>query len=764
MHHNILLLFVLIFLFSFHTPLLASSKKPYVVYLGAHSHASFQPSSVDFQRAATNSHHDLLASFVGSKDKAKSAIIYSYTNHINGFAAMLEEEEAKQLSKHPAVISVFLDEEAELHTTRSWEFLGLETNDGYIPEESLWKKARFGEDTIIGNLDTGVWPESASFDDDGIGPIPSRWKGSCNSDGGLRCNRKLIGANYYKKGYEAQNGPINAGNSSARDFNGHGTHTLATAGGRFVPGADFLGFGKGTAKGGSANARVAAYKVCWPGCTDADILAAFDEAIADGVDILSVSLGGRPRDYAAHGISIGAFHATMKGILVVCSAGNSGPFSSSVNNVAPWIMTVAASTMDRDFPSHVHLANGQILRGQSLSTAELPGNNSYPLILSIEANTSSYLPDAFFCRELDPAKVKGKIVVCSAGGFVSSVEKGEVVMKAGGAGMIVAEGELSEIHAFPHFLPAANVGPDDNVVILRYNASSVSPTAYITKPITEVGVKPAPRMAAFSSQGPNSITPEILKPDVTAPGVNVLAAYSPATSPSHLPSDPRRLSYNIISGTSMSCPHISGIAALLKTLHPEWSPAAIKSAIMTTAQTQDNTGMQIRNASLLNATPFSYGHGHVLPNSAADPGLIYDLTIKDYFNFFCGIGYNETQIAKFTNQTYKCDPNSSLLNFNCPSITIPDLGSGPITVSRRVKNVGSPSTYSAKVIPPLGVDVSVQPTSMKFEKMDEEKTFEVSLKGKGGIMAGEYVFGKLIWSDGIHQVSSPIVVGAAVKP
>ncbi|KAL5981533.1 hypothetical protein ACLOJK_015595 [Asimina triloba] len=759
-------LLVLIFLFSFHTPTFASSKKPYVVYLGAHSHASQSPSSIDYQRV-TASHHDFLELFVGSKDKARSAIFYSYTNHINGFAANLEEEEANEISKHPDVVSVFLDEEEELHTTRSWQFLGLETSGvNNIPEQSLWKKAKFGKDVIIGNLDSGVWPESESFNDDGMGPIPSRWKGSCDAEGGVRCNRKLIGARYFKKGYEAQNGPINAGKSSTRDFDGHGTHTLSTAGGRFVPGANVLGYGKGTAKGGSPNARVAAYKVCWPRCTDADIIAGFDEAIHDGVDILSISLGGRPRDYLKHGLSIGSFHATMDGILVVCSAGNSGPGSGSVMNVAPWIMTVGASTMDREFPSYVHLGNGQILKGQSLSTAGLSSNTSYAMVISSEATAANATSanDAIFCNpgSLDPAKVKGKIVACAAGGLASSARKGEVVKQAGGAGLIVMNGGQIEIQARPHLLPAVDVGPDGNVTLHKYQNSISSPTAYITRPRTELGVKPTPRMAAFSSQGPNTITPEILKPDITAPGVNVLAAYTTFVGPSHLPSDPRRLPFNIISGTSMACPHVSGIAALLKTLHPKWTPAAIKSAIMTTAQTRDNTAMQIRNSSLLKATPFSYGAGHVQPNGAADPGLVYDLTIKDYFNFLCAIGYNQTQIANFANQAYKCDPNASLLNFNYPSITIPDLGGSrqSVTISRRVKNVGNPSTYTAKVIVPPGIDVSVQPMSLKFEKMNEEKTFEVSLKAKGGRMAGEYAFGKLTWSDGIHYVSSPIVVRA----
>lgn len=146
---------------------------------------------------------------------------------------------------------------------------------------------------------------------------------------------------------------------SARDHEGHGTHTLSTAAGNFVPGANIFGVGNGTAKGGSPRARVATYKVCWPdGCTDADIMQAFDFAIDDGVDVISLSVGGPPVTYYGDGIAIGAFHAVKNNIVVVASAGNSGPIAGSVSNVAPWIITVGASTLDRKFQSILELQNG----------------------------------------------------------------------------------------------------------------------------------------------------------------------------------------------------------------------------------------------------------------------------------------------------------------------------------------------------------------------------------------------------------------------
>ncbi|XP_058114215.1 subtilisin-like protease SBT5.4 [Magnolia sinica] len=580
--------------------------------------------------------------------------------------------------------------------------------------------------------------------------------------------RKLIGARYFNKGYGAYigGGPLNASLSTVRDSDGHGTHTLSTAAGRFVPGANIFSYANGTAKGGSPKARVAAYKVCWPPlngneCFDADIMAAFDAAIHDGVDVLSVSLGGDAVDYFEDGLAIGSFHAVKNGITVVCSAGNSGPSVSTVSNVAPWVLTVAASTLDREFPSYIKLGNNKQYKGQSLSSDYLP-EKLYPLITSSDAkaaNASDETSELCMVGDLDPEKVKGKIVVCLRGNNARA-EKGEAVRQAGGVGMILANDVDSgdEIIADAHFLPATQIIYSDGVEVYSYINSTKSPMAYITRPKTDLDTKPAPVMAAFSSQGPNPVTREILKPDITAPGVSVLAAYSQGTSPTGISSDERRVLFNVKSGTSMSCPHVSGIVGLLKTLHPDWSSAAIRSAIMTTARSRDNAIEPITDAYMIKATPFNYGAGHVRPNRAMDPGLIYDLTINDYLNFLCTLGYNSTMISAFAD--YKCpSKNMSFLDFNYPSITHPSLTS-PTTIARTVRNVGPPSTYTVHVDPPAGVSVTVQPKSLKFEKTGEEKMFKVSLALKYGKIA-DYSFGRLIWSDGVHYVRSPISVSSS---
>ncbi|KAK1296856.1 Subtilisin-like protease [Acorus calamus] len=748
--------------------------------MGAHNHG-VEVNSIDTEQVR-ETHYGFLGSYLGSNEKAKDAIFYSYTKYINGFAANLEEEEALEISKHPNVVSVFPNKPRRLHTTRSWEFLGLERSNGRVPSESIWTKAKFGRDVIIGNLDTGVWPESESFRDEGMGPIPSKWKGICQNETkvGVRCNRKLIGARFFSKGYESVAGHLDPSIHSpvismataptpsppppAAPYPAPPSSVTPTAPPKVAPPPPV-----------SPPTRFArTFYVCWPsvgedgGCFDADILAAFDAAIYDGVDILSASLGGDSAgDYFTDGIAIGAFHAVRHGVTVVCSAGNSGPAPSSVTNVAPWIITVGASTIDREFPSVAVLGDHEHIKGQSLSATFLK-NNQYPLINSADASKTTNKSDAQIClpNSLDSKKVKGKIVVCLRGQN-ARVQKGSVVLQAGGIGMILANDEASgdEVISDAHVLPATHITYADGLKVYAYLNSTRKATGYITHPKTMLNTKPAPFMAAFSSQGPNSLNPEILKPDITAPGVSILASYSEAASPSTLDTDTRRSAFAVESGTSMSCPHVAGIVGLLKALHPDWSPAAIRSAIMTSARMRDNMREPMKNASLAKATPFSYGAGHVRPNRAMDPGLVYDATTEDYLAFLCDNGYNSSQMASFAGSKHYACPkrrSSRLLSMNYPSITVPRLAKGHARVVRRVvKNVGGPGTYKAHVQALVGMSVKVVPEELVFKSVGEEKEFRVFVEAKNGGGGGAgYVFGGLLWTDGVHYVRSPIVVRA----
>ncbi|KAI4307811.1 hypothetical protein L6164_030952 [Bauhinia variegata] len=756
----------------------------YIVYLGSHSHGP-NPSPADLE-SATNSHYKLLSYVLGSPDKAKEAIFYSYNRHINGFAALLEEEEAAEIAskqiiniciychehqrtqhkydiltgpENPDVVSVLLSQSYKLHTTRSWEFLGLEKN-GIVPKDSAWEKARYGEDTIIANIDSEVF---------GLNPKALVMKELVLSH--QSGEGKLIGARFLSKGYEAMFGKLNSSLYSARDHDGHGTHTLSTAGGNFVEGVNAFGNGYGTAKGGSPKPHVASYKVCWEDhCLSSDILAAFDAAINDGVHVISISLGGSPGLLSRDAIAVGSFHAMANGIVVVSSAGNEGPQALTVINVAPWLFTVAASTIDRDFASFVSLGDNKRLKGASLSSTSLPSQNFFPLISAEDANLPATLPgNAKICRNgtLDPNKVKGKILVCLRRGPERS-EEGLQASLAGAVGMILANEDKSgnDLTADPHVLPAAHINFTDGEYVYSYIKNNKTPVANMTSPKTELGTKPAPVVTLFSSRGPNPTVPSVLKPDITAPGLNIIAAYSGDGSPSYLASDKRRVAYNSMSGTSMSSPHVAGIVGLLKTLHPDWSPASIKSAIMTTASTADNSGRPIADESLQEMTPFAYGGGHVQPDLAIDPGLVYDLNVEDYLKLLCSYNYSQRGLAQFYNKTFTCPKSYNIVDFNYPAITVLDLRKQSVNVTRVVTNVGSPSTYQVHARAPRGVFVSVEPSSWTFKQVGETQTYKVVLTANGGVKpTTEYVFGELRWSDGIHNVKSPIVSeGSSLAP
>ncbi|KAM7271226.1 hypothetical protein ACFE04_030440 [Oxalis oulophora] len=715
---------ILLSLILFSLPSAFAIKKSYVVYLGSHVPGAQHPDQI------VESHYQLLGSVLGS---------------------------GKQL-----------------HTTHSWQFMKQEYDNGVVIPNSLWKKANYGAGVIIGNLDTGVWPESKSFSDDGFGPVPESWKGGCENDTAkaVPCNRKLIGAKFFLDGYEAYAGTQPADKRCARDHEGHGTHTLSTAGGNFVAGANVFGLGNGTAKGGSPLARVAAYKVCWPPidsneCFDVDIMNGFEEAIKDRVNVLSVSLGGTTgEDYMADSVAIGSFHAVKNGVVVVASAGNSGPQAQTVTNVAPWLITVAASTIDREFNSYVELQDGQRLKGESLSDTSLPIATFYPIMSSEQAKAdNATADDAKLCLPgtLDPKMAKGKIIVCLRGQN-ARVDKGRQAQLAGAVGMILCNSKKdgNEVVADAHIFPATHLNYKDGQSLYAYINSTSEPLGFITTPVTNLNTTPAGFMAAFSSAGPNVITPEILKPDITAPGVNIVAAYSEATGPVDAPYDTRRIPFNSESGTSMSCPHVAGVVGLLRAVHPKWSPAAIKSAILTSAMTRDNTKHPMLDGSFVKATPFQYGHGHIRPNRAMHPGLVYDLSVNDYLDFLCGLGYNQTLIQTFNEGPYECPKKFNIMDFNYPSITVPNL-SGTVTATRKLKNVGSPGTYTVKIRQPAGISVSVEPKSLKFDKVGEEKSFKVTMKAKHPNAAkGGYVFGSMRWTDGKHYVRSPITVSAAV--
>ncbi|XP_039138916.1 subtilisin-like protease [Dioscorea cayenensis subsp. rotundata] len=277
--------------------------------------------------------------------------LYSYTHSYTGFAAKLTKEEVKAMDGKPGFVSAIPDTIYPLLTTHTPHFLGLNIGDG------TWNNSNLGKGVIIGILDTGVFASHVSFHDDGLPAPPSKWKGTCDLGTSL-CNKKLIGAQAFQSDDAV---------ATATDEVGHGTHTASTAAGNFVDGASFLGIGNGTAVGIAPLAHLAIYKVCsGRGCSSADILAGIDAALKDGVDIISLSLGGPSRSFAVDPVAVGGFRAIEKGIMVSAAGGNDGPSAGTVSNLAPWLLTVAASTNDRRFMATVRLGNGVEFDGETL--------------------------------------------------------------------------------------------------------------------------------------------------------------------------------------------------------------------------------------------------------------------------------------------------------------------------------------------------------------------------------------------------------------
>ncbi|OVA03588.1 Peptidase S8/S53 domain [Macleaya cordata] len=728
-----------------------STTKHYIVYMGDHSHLDSQ--------SVISSSHEMLASVTGSIRQAEEAVVHHYSKSFRGFSAILTPEQAQQLSERESVISVFESRTHRVQTTHSWEFLQIDA----IPQYShVTNESEYESDVIVGVIDTGIWPESESFSDKGLGPVPKRFKGECVVGDQFtvkNCNRKIIGARFYSRGFEAEYGPLESLNRtffrSPRDENGHGTHTASTVAGSVVNNVSIFGIARGTARGGMPSARLAIYKACWlTDCSEADLLSAFDDATNDGVDILSVSVGLAQSSFFTDAISIGSFHAFRKGVLISASAGNAR-FPGTAINLAPWILTVAASSIDREFNSNVYLGNSKILKGTSINPLKM--NKYYGIIAATAAAAAGVSAEnASFCKNntLDHNLIKGKIVVCTLNDSTESRgDKSVAVRQGGGVGMILID-PIGKDVGVQFVIPATLIGQNEAEVLQEYLTTAKIPTAKIYPTITVLNTSPAPRMAVFSSMGPSVITPEIIKPDITAPGLNILAAWSPLGIDG---SAGRPVDYNIVSGTSMSCPHVSAIAAIIKSRHPSWSPSAIKSAIMTTATVMDNTGRPIlKDPDGSPTTPFDYGSGHINPVAALDPGLIYDFGSNDIINFLCSNSDSPAEIRNVTGEPVTCkNPPIPSYDLNYPSIGVASMN-GSVSVLRTVTYYGKgPTAFNASVENPSGVKVAVTPYNLKFKESGEKMSFKVDFMPYKS-SNGSFVFGSITWSNGIYKVRSPI--------
>ena len=716
--------------------------------------------------------HDQALGHVGGGQK-----LYDYVYSLNGFAAKLTEDQATRLRAQKNVLAVSPDEIQTIQTSSTPHFLGLDVKGGLwdqlggVSKGALNKGA--GEDEVIGVIDSGIWPESLSFSDrklDGSSGnnYPHKvtgFSGACESGEqwtASDCNNKLISARYFNAG---QGGNAGIDNNlpweftSARDYNGHGTHTSSTAGGNFgvQTTGDAAAAGFKSINGMAPRARIATYKALWSsqdGSTasgsNADIVEAIDQAVADGVDVINYSVG--PSTAPPNFISpeqVSFLNAAAAGIFVSAAAGNEGPGAGSVKNPGPWITTVAAGTHNRASLGSVTLGNGTTINGASSGKAVGPapfvdaqaavatGASATAARLCFSTGTNGGSP------ALDPAKIAGKIVLCDRG-TNARTDKSLAVKEGGGIGMVLVNTSPNSLNADIHFVPTVHVA-DTNAAALHTYAATTGATAKINDSQTVFNA-PAPQIATFSSRGPQVAgAGDLLKPDVMAPGVDVLAAVSPAADHGRL--------FDLLSGTSMATPHVAGVAALLKQLHPNWSPMAVKSALMTSGYDMvDAAGNPVNSSDP--TVIFAEGAGHIRPNSAADPGLVFDSDVFDWLAFLCGT-------KDITDSAFCSAPPAGVgtmdpSDLNMASIAIGDLA-GRQMVTRSVTNVGSKAaTYNSSVAAPAGVTVEVSPSSFTIAP-GETKSFTVTFTRTTAALA-TYVGGHMTWSDGTHNVRIPLVV------
>jgi subtilisin family serine protease len=678
--------------------------------------------------------------------------LYDYNFTFAGFAAELTGKQAAALATAPGVVSVTRDEVRQLDTISTPGMLGLTGPNGVWAKE-YGSAENAGRDVIVGIVDSGLWPENPSF-----AAVPKSWsdvttryrfKGIC--DAGLEapqftCNNKVIGARYFVKGI----GPdriIEREYLSPRGWQSHGSHTAATAAGNTNVTATVDGTVIGKASGMAPAAKLAVYKVCWAtaedgtgGCNTTDSVAAIDAAVADGVDVINFSISGS-RVSNVDPVELAFFRAAQAGVFVATSAGNNGPTVGTVAHNDPWVTTVAAGTTDRAATAKLILGNGKSYTGVGSGNA-VP---SAPLILSTAAAKADAAPaDAALCfpGTLDPAKTGGRIVVCDRGVNARN-EKSLVVKDAGGVGMVLVNTGPNSLNADLHYVPTVHLDNVAGAEVKTY-AATADATAELEKAVVVTGA-PAPKVAAFSSRGPAlAASGDLLKPDIMAPGADILAAVSPQEG--------KGRNWDLLSGTSMAAPHIAGLAALVIGKHPKWSPMAVKSALLTTATTRDNQGQAITTDSGGLATARDYGAGHVVPAKSFLPGLVYDSGSKDWVQFLCGSNQLPLSGPDCTKAGGPIDPS----DLNGPSIAIGALA-GIQTVTRTVTSVASkPQTYVVSVQEPPGVEVTVSPTRFTIDP-GKKKSFTVTVK-RVSAPFDDFVYGAVTWSDGKHVVRSPLGV------
>ncbi|MGC5379137.1 S8 family serine peptidase [Micromonospora sp. DT68] len=575
-----------------------------------------------------------------------------------------------------------------------------------------------GAGMVIGVLDTGIWPESASFAKKM--PAPAGWHGTCQTGVAFvaeHCNGKIVGARYFADSWLAYGGSVPAGELlSPRDVVGHGTHTASTAAGLPLQNVTIDGRRFGPVSGVAPDAQIAVYKVLWGGTGyDADIIAGIDAAVADGVNVLNFSIGSELGDWEANTpIGIAFLNASLAGVFVAASAGNTGIVSGAISNAAPWVTTVGAAVTKPD-EATLKLGDGTKLVGGSLDL--LPDGVSRPLVFGEQAGSLEQW--AAYCEpgSLDPAKIKGKVVACALSDLFGSVAE---IKAKGGVGMVVFDPagnyRINSIFNFPVvYLPTKKQAGTLFTYLMRHPTDA---TVSLRSGGDGSSIPGIPSVADFSSTGPDKVTLGVFKPDLVAPGSNVIAAVSPAGNFGR--------NYDAYSGTSMASPYVAGAAAILRATHPDWSPGAVASALRTTAT--DTVGT---------SNPLDQGSGFINLAKATDPGLVIQPTAADLVRF------SET-----------AQPDGKELNL--PAISLREYdGTRPVTITRTLTNVGKArETYRSSVSGLDGMKVSATPASVTLEP-GKSATVTIAVR-RGNAPWDRYVTGSITWRGKAHSARIPV--------
>ncbi|XP_048132951.1 subtilisin-like protease SBT2.5 isoform X2 [Rhodamnia argentea] len=737
--------------------------------------------------------HDMLLGMLF--DRGTYQKLYSYRHLINGFAVHISPEQVEILRRAPGVKSVERDWKVKRLTTHTPQFLGLPT--GVWPTGGGHDKA--GEDIVIGFVDSGIYPHHPSFSShtEPYGPLP-KYRGKCEVDSDSKrsfCNGKIIGAQHFAKAAIAA-GAFNPSVdfASPLDGDGHGSHTAAIAAGNNGIPVRMHGHEFGKASGMAPRARVAVYKALYRlfGGFVADVVAAIDQAVYDGVDILSLSVGPNSPPTSIRSTFLNPFDATLlsavkAGVFVAQAAGNGGPFPKTLVSYSPWITSVVAAIDDRRYKNHLMLGNGKILPGIGLSPSTQP-NRTFTLVAAndvlLDSSVMKYSPsDCQRPEVLNKNLVQGNILLCGYSfnfvtGTASIKKVSETAKSLGAIGFVLAVENVSPGTKFdpvPVGVPGVLITDVSKSMDLidYYNVSTTRDWTGRVKSFKAIGSigdglmpilhKSAPQVALFSARGPNIKDfsfqeADLLKPDILAPGSLIWAAWSPngTDEPNYVGEG-----FAMMSGTSMAAPHIAGIAALVKQKHPHWSPASIKSALMTTSTKLDRAGrpLQAQQYSeteamkLVTATPFDYGSGHVNPRAALDPGLVFDAGYNDYLGFLCTTpGIDIHEIKNYTNSpcNYSMGHPS---NLNSPSITVAHLVRTQ-TVTRTVTNVAQQETYVITTRMDPSVALEASPPAMTIRPGASRK-FTVTLTVRS--VTGTYGFGEVLMKGSRgHKVRIPV--------